>query len=135
MSHSYDDIIDLPHPVSRRHPPMPRADRAAQFAPFAALTGYDDLIEETQRHKSPRRPRSEEENEALDQALTALRPLVEERPRVRLLCFVPTPGKEDGTYTTLSGKVRIVDETLRTVTLTDGRRVDFDDIYGMEIED
>lgn len=134
MQKSYDDIIDLPHPVSRRHPSMPRADRAAQFAPFAALTGYDALIEETQRSKSPRRPRTEEENEALDQALAALRPLVAERPAVRMTCFVPTPGKEDGIYTTLSGNVRILDETLRAVTLTDGRRVDLNDIYGMEIE-
>lgn len=134
MTQPYDDIIDLPHHVSRRHPPMPRADRAAQFATFAALSGYEDLIAETQREKCQRRSHTQEENEALDQALARLRPLVERRPRIRLRCFVPTPGRQDGTYTVISGRLRVLDETMRTMTFTDGRRVAFDDIYAIEIE-
>lgn len=134
MIHPYDDIIGLPRHVSKRHPPMARANRAAQFAPFAALTGYEDLIAETAREKTGRRPRTEEENDLLDRALQQLRVRIDDRPPVTMRCFVPVPGRESGSYMTISGNLRRMDETLHTVTFTDGRVVDFFDIYALKIE-
>ena len=135
MTHPYDDIIGLPRHVSKRHPPMARADRAAQFAPFAALTGYEALIDETAREKTQRRPRTEEENDLLDRALQQLRVRIDDRPSVTMWCFVPAPGRGDGSYMTISGNLRRMDETLHTVTFTDGRVVDFFDIYALKIEE
>ena len=102
----YEDIISLPHHVSDHHPQMSIHDRAAQFSPFAALTGYGDAVEETARLTSQKKILDETEREALDRQLASLAGLLEESrkadgrrgrvPRVRITYFLPDREKERG---------------------------------------
>ena len=98
MKGPYDDIIALPHPTSRRHPRMPAIDRAAQFAPFAALTGYAAAVKETARETEAFTELAEDEAAALDRQLRLLEERVRERPWVVLTCFQPDQRKAGGAY-------------------------------------
>ena len=133
MIDRYDDIIRLPHHVSARHPHMPIADRAAQFMPFKALSGYEDDITEETRLTQQRIELTEGEQELLDQQLQLLgERLAEERPEVRVVCFVPDARKDGGAYQTLRGRVKKLDPVEGVMLLDDGRRVRFADIYSIE---
>lgn len=133
MKDRYDDIIRLPHHVSVRHPHMPIADRAAQFMPFKALSGYEDDITEETRLTQQRIELTEGEQELLDQQLQLLgERLAEERPEVRVICFVPDVRKDGGAYQTLRGRVKKLDPVEGVMLLDDGRRVRFADIYSIE---
>ena len=127
-SHDYDDIIDLPHHVSRDHAQMSMLSRAAQFSPFAALTGYDAAVEETARITDSRVELGEDEKAKINAVLVRLKERARERPRVSVTCFVPDPLKAGGAYVTLSGEVKKVDDTARRLTLADGAAIGFDDI-------
>ena len=96
----YSDIINLPHPESRTHPRMPRSDRAAQFAPFAALTGYDDAVAEAGRLTSSKIELDENELERLDRALAYLTEHQAAHPAVTVTYFVPDDKKSGGAYFT-----------------------------------
>lgn len=124
----YDDIIDLPHPNSERHPRMPMANRAAQFSPFAALTGYEDTVRETARLTDGRVELTEEEKSILDGKLQALKP----GGRAAITYFQPDAKKQGGAYLTASGEVKRVDGTAGAVILADGRRVPIEDILEVE---
>ena len=92
----YDDIINLPHPVSKTHAPMPRAQRAAQFSPFAALTGYDDAVRETARLTEARVELDRDALDALDRALHALEERIaadKVRPEAQIRYFIPDERK------------------------------------------
>lgn len=132
----YDDILELPHPVSRRHPQMPLADRAAQFAPFAALTGHDEAIQETARLTDSRVELEEGQKEALDQRLGLLLRRMRENPNlepeVLATYFKPDEKKEGGAYRMVCGRVRKVDEYERSVTWKDGTTLPVEDIVSME---
>jgi len=133
MIDRYDDIIRLPHHVSARHPHMPIADRAAQFMPFKALSGYEDDITEETRLTQQRIELTEGEQELLDQQLQLLgERLAEERPEVRVVCFVPDTRKDGGAYQTLRGRVKKLDPVEGVMVFDDGRRVRFADIYSIE---
>ena len=133
MIDRYDDIIRLPHHVSARHPHMPIADRAAQFMPFKALSGYEDDITEETRLTQRRIELTEGEQELLDQQLQLLgERLAEERPEVRVVCFVPDTRKDGGAYQTLRGRVKKLDPVEGVMVFDDGRRVRFADIYSIE---
>jgi len=133
MIDRYDDIIRLPHHVSARHPHMPIADRAAQFMPFKALSGYEDDITEETRLTQQRIELTEGEQELLDQQLQLLgERLAEERPEVRVVCFVPDTRKDGGAYQTLRGRVKRLDPVEGVMVFDDGRRVRFADIYSIE---
>ena len=133
MIDRYDDIIRLPHHVSARHPHMPIADRAAQFMPFKALSGYEDDITEETRLTQQRIELTEGEQELLDQQLQLLgERLAEERPEVRIVCFVPDTRKDGGAYQTLRGRVKRLDPVEGVMVFDDGRRVRFADIYSIE---
>ena len=105
-SHKYDDIINLPHHVSKTHPPMDMMERAAQFSPFAALTGYEAAAKETGRLTQPRIELDESEKEVLDQQLHKLEAAFPKTPSAAFTYFIPDVRKEGGTYRTVSGKIR-----------------------------
>lgn len=116
METPYDDIIDLPHHSSPTHPPMSMSNRAAQFAPFAALTGYDDAICETARYTDTPIELSDEEAETLSQRLkkilSAKTPVV-----IRIRYFIPDSRKRGGHYVTAIGKIRKYDPVMNQLIL------------------
>ena len=126
----YDDIIDLPRPKSK-HEPMPMSDRAAQFSPFAALTGYGDAIDETARLTDHRIELSEEERTELDYKQQYLSTL--DSPTVTVTYFVPDERKSVGAYVTHTGALKRIDEVERAMVFADGTRVDMDEVVGIEL--
>ncbi len=132
MMGKYDDIIDLPHHVSKNHPQMPMADRAAQFSPFAALTGHHAMIEETERLTEERIELDEREQEAIALQLRQLKEKAEERPEVAIRFFLPDGRKTGGSYHTVTGRVKKVDEYGKRVVMEDGTGIPMEDIYGIE---
>ena len=129
--HRYDDMLDLPHPVSRVHPPMPVRDRAAQFAPFAALTGHSAAIRETQRLTDRRIELSECELEQLDQKLQQLIAVIEEEPEITITYFSPDEKKSGGSYRTVTGIVKGLNQYKRRILLDNGDAILIDQIYAM----
>ena len=132
ISHEYDDIIDLPHHVSEKHPQMPLADRAAQFSPFAALTGYDAAIVETARPTDTRRELSEEEKQIINRKLHDLQEHIQSAPCVTVVFFQPDARKVGGTYRTVSGCVKKVNDTLAVLEMADGLSIPFQDILSLD---
>ena len=125
----YDDIIDLPRPKSK-HEPMPMSDRAAQFSPFAALTGYGDAIDETARLTDHRIELSEEERTELDYKQQYLSTL--DSPTVTVTYFVPDERKTGGAYVTHTGTLKRIDELERMMVFADGARVSLDEVIAIE---
>lgn len=119
MSGRYDDIINLPHPVSQRHPQMPLADRAAQFSPFAALTGLDAALQETARLTDQRITLDEYEQAELDKTLQALREAAPQHPAVEITYFQPDARKAGGQYVTSVGHVKRIAEYEQQLILTE----------------
>ena len=107
----YDDIIGMPHPTSKKHPRMSRLNRAAQFAPFAALTGYGDAITEAARLTGDQAELTEAERLALGEKLAMLRDSLDASPIVTITYFQPDARKAGGEYVTLTGAVRRVRNT------------------------
>lgn len=132
-SHEYDDIIHLPHYVSPDRPHMPMTDRAAQFSPFAALTGYDAAILETARLTDLKRELTEEQKELLGRQLHLLQSRLQEAPVVAVTFFVPDSRKAGGAYRTVSGPVKKIDEALGLLVMSSGVSVPFDDILSLEL--
>lgn len=145
---NYDDIIGLPHHVSTVHPQMSRIDRAAQFSPFAALTGYGEAIRETGRLTEQRVELDEDVKERLDEKLRMLQYRIEEQRRKRMqgreeeydypeaaiTYFQPDDRKEGGSYITASGRVKKIDGYEQMVVMLDGIRIPIKDIAGVEDE-
>lgn len=131
-NHQYDDIIDLPHHVSATRQRMSMIDRAAQFSPFAALTGYDAAIKETGRLTDERIELSEESRAALDRKQQLLLDNLADRPEVSLTYFVPDERKSGGAYVTVSGRAKKVDDYQRLLILTDGTKIPLDEILDMD---
>ena len=124
----YDHIIDLPHhePVTR--PRMSSANRAAQFAPFAALTGYDEAVEETARLTDSRQELSETDADALNRSLAHIEEQIESRPSVRISFFVPDEKKEGGSYQVAEVAVKRIDHVYKQLYFMDGRVIRIEDI-------
>ena len=127
MTGKYDAILHLPHHVSKKHPPMPMADRAAQFAPFAALTGYDAAIRENARLTQERIVPAEAELATLDRRFRLLQEHLEEQPEVR-----PDERKSGGAYETVSGIVKQIDLIARRIRLLDGTDIPMDDVLTLD---
>ena len=121
----YDDIINLPHHVSKNHPPMPMMNRAAQFAPFAALTGYEDVIHETGRLTDEFIELSDDDKERLNQKIAELMERTEEHPSVTVTYFKSDSRKAGGSYATISGRLKSVDEIQQVMFLEDGTAIPF----------
>lgn len=132
-SHRYDDIIDLPHHVSATRPHMELSDRAAQFSPFAALTGYESAVREAARLTDQRVELDENAREALDKKLAVLEGRLAERPEVTVTYFVPDERKEGGSYVTVSGRVKRIRGDEGELVFEDGRRVGVGDIVDMSL--
>lgn len=130
----YEDIIYLPHPVSRNHPPMPMGDRAAQFAPFAALTGYEEAVEEAARLTECRIELDRDRIEELDRELRRLREHIKERPEADIVCFKADERKTGGALVTLSGRVKKIDEYEGRLIMADGSVIAIEDIYGIDFK-
>lgn len=128
----YKDIINLPHKQSSKRPRMSLLDRAAQFAPFAALTGYDDAIKETGRLTDERIEMSEEKLSVLNARYQILVDHLGEEPEVAVTHFVPDIYKTGGSYITTTGVVKKLDTYERLITMTDGTRILMDDILTLE---
>ncbi len=126
--HKYDDMIDLAHHLSGTHPHMPVEDRAAQFAPFAALTGHHEAVRETARLTEERIEIDENCKAVLDGKLQNIYEHLDLEPSVSITYFVPDPKKPGGAYVTVSGCVRKIREHERTVVLTDGTEIPIDEI-------
>ena len=133
-STNYDDIIHLQRPLSKKHPPMPMAKRAAQFLPFAALTGFEGEIAEAARLTEESRSLGEDALVALDEQLSLLRQRMGEQPAVSVVRFVPDERKAGGRYETVTGRLRRLDEANRVLILTDGSRIDLDTIAELTVE-
>lgn len=129
---NYDDIIDLPHHVSKKHPQMKISDRAAQFAPFAALTGYDGAVKETARLTDEKIELSESALEMLNMKLQMVCDNLNDAPEVSITYFVPDKKKTGGSYFTRSGCVRRIDDFEHKVILTDGSEIEIDMISEIE---
>ncbi len=130
----FEKIIGLPHPVSKTHKPMSAWSRAAQFSPFAALTGYEDAVEETARRTSERVELDEEAKEKLNARLLIVQQLLDRRPEIAITYFVPDTKKSGGEYVTHTSPVKKIDLYQRVVVLTDGTRIPIDEIIEIEGE-
>lgn len=129
----YGDIIDRAHPDSPKHPKMLRKNRAAQFAPFAALTGYDDLIHEAARYTERRIVLDENQKDELNRKLHTL--LNADTPREAVFtCFVQDAKKSGGTYEEVVGKIINADFLYGYLTLDSGRVLDIGDVIEIESE-
>ncbi len=128
----YDDIINLPHHTSATRQRMPIRDRAAQFAPFAALTGYDGVIEETARQTDAEDASSDESAELLNRKLRLLNKKIDEHPYVEIVYFIPDERKSGGRYETVYGYLKLLDTVEGCIVLMDKRKIAFDKIRSLD---
>ena len=134
MNGKYDKIMGLPHHVSKTRPQMPMSDRAAQFAPFAALTGYDAAIKETGRLTDERIELDVEALSALDMKYQLLMEALDEAPEVTITYFQPDERKAGGKYVSAVGAVKKIDDFERRITMRDGTRIPMDDVLSIDGE-
>ena len=132
--HRYDDIIGLPHHRSAVRPHMPLADRAAQFSPFAVLSGYGAVIAETARLTDRRIELDEDEKTVIAQKLQIVAEHIRERPEITVTWFRPDERKEGGAYLTVTGAVRRIDGYDQAILMADGTRVPVCDVAALEGE-
>lgn len=132
-SSKYDSIIHLPHHVSKTHPPMPISDRAAQFSPFAALTGHDAAIRETARLTTQRMELEEDEQYSINETLQNIVRNQKDRPEISLVYYLPDAKKEGGAYLECIGTVKKVDLYHRVVLMEDSRSIKIDDIIQIHL--
>ena len=133
-SNKYDEILSLSHHVSKNRPQMPMSDRAAQFAPFAALTGYDAAIKETGRLTDERIELGVEALSALDMKYQLLMEALDEAPEVTITYFQPDERKAGGKYVSAVGTVKKIDDFERRITMRDGTRIPMDDVLSIDGE-
>jgi hypothetical protein len=129
MKKNYDDIINLPHHVSDHHPRMSRSDRAGQFSPFAALTGYEQAVEETARRVDRKLEIDDYRAEQINEGLNYIKDNIRSMPLMDMTYFVRDQHKDGGSY--LSGTLKVVriDEYQHQIVDSSGLKIDFEDIY------
>ena len=133
MSGQYDDIIRLPHPDSPKHPRMSLYDRAAQFSPFATLTGHSAAIAETGRLTDRRVELDEYEMTRVDAELQHLQELLPGRPTASITHFVPDERKNGGSYQTVTGEVKRIDAVNGVIQMADRQCIPIADVFSIEI--
>ena len=129
---NYDDIIGLPHHESAKHPKMPALDRAAQFMPFAALTGHNAAVMETERLTDSRMELDEMKKEELNEHLQFIKEQLLQKPQISITYFLPDTQKNGGAYLTITGTVRKIEQTRHQVIMENGTVIPMDDIYEIE---
>jgi len=130
----YADIIKEPHHRSSRHPHMSKADRAAQFSPFKALTGFEDAAQETARLTEERPDLQEDDIARLDRQLAFLQEHLAEKPLLEITFFAPDLLKSGGSIRRMTGNLRRVDAYNRELVMSDGTTVNMDQVLSMESE-
>ena len=134
MMNPYDDIINLPHHTSTTRPHMSAYDRAAQFSPFAALTGHDAAISETARLTDTRVEMDEYSKADLNQRLCIIQDQMDEQQKVSITYFQPDKKKSGGAYITAAGCVKKIEEYEHAVVMQDDTRIPIEDIFAIEGE-
>jgi len=132
MKNDYSDIIDHPHYVSKTRPQMSELERAAQFSPFAALTGYDAAISETGRLTDEKIELGEETKAVLDMKQQYLLDMISDQPEITVTYFIPDTKKSGGAYVSVTGNLKRIDEYERLMLLTTGEKIPLDDIMDIE---
>ena len=124
----YDNIINLPHHESKKHPRLSMEQRAAQFAPFAALTGYGDAISETSRLTEDRIELDNEEKRKIDIKLQELKNNISKKPKITITFFLPDIKKSGGEYKTVNGNLKNIDEYNQVLILEDKTKIPIEEI-------
>lgn len=132
--HRYDDIVNLPHHVSKKHPPMSLLNRAAQFSPFAALTGHSEAVQETARLTDSFIELGEDRKRQLDEQLQRIRDNLEREPEIEAVYFQPDDKKDGGAYVTVCGRVKRISEYERRIIFTDGTSLPIDYLFSIRGE-
>lgn len=132
MTDNYEDIINLPHHVSTRHPQMSMMNRAAQFAPFAALTGHSAAIEETARLTESQQELADEDSEILNQKMAYLREAINEHPTISITYFEPDKRKSGGRYMSVEGQLQNIDDYNQTIVLKNGEAIPLKSILDIQ---
>lgn len=131
----YDDIIEMDYPVSTRHARMSPEERAAQFAPFAALTGYESMVKDKARITESRREPDETQIAVLNRMIALIMERLQEKPEVSIEYFVKDRTKEGGRYESVKGRVQNVDISERAIVLKGGQKISLDNIYEIQLSD
>lgn len=134
MTESYDDIINLPHHVSATHPHMSMLDRAAQFSPFAALSGYDDAVKETARLTDEKVELDDSAKDALNERLLIIQRQLYDQPQISITYFKPDDKKAGGAYIVETGDIKKIDEYERIVVMKSGTAIPIDHIIKIDSE-
>jgi len=134
MTGPYDDIINLPHHVSVTRSQMSPVNRAAQFSPFAALTGYDAAINETARLTDERIELDEDIITALDMKLRMLADVITDHPEIAVTYFQPDEKKDGGAYVTVAGVLKKINDHERFIVLMNGEKILIEDIQDIQCE-
>lgn len=133
-NHRYDDIINLPNPTSTKHPRMSLSDRAAQFSPFAALTGHEAAIKETARRTDEKLILTDEVIAELNEKLKLIAETIGAQQRIRITYFLPDNKKAGGAYISCFGCVKKIDEYEHTVVMEDKTVIPIEQISDIEGE-
>lgn len=128
VDNKYIDIINLPHHESKKHPRMSLEERSAQFAPFAALTGYEDEIEETGRLTTIKKEINEEAKLILDNKLQTIKKNILSKPKITCTYFIPDSNKEGGKYVEYTGNVVKIDEYNKIIIFEDKNKISISEI-------
>ena len=131
----YDDIINLPHYEPKYHPRMSKYKRSAQFAPFAALVGYDEQVQECSRLTDKRLEIDDELKEKINNKLNKINELIKNNPEVEITYFIPDEKKDGGKYITEIGNVKRIDYINRFIKLTDNKKIILDDLIDIKINE
>ena len=134
MNGKYDDIINLPHPTSKKHPRMSRQNRAAQFSPFAALTGYHEAILETERIAENKRELSEEAANELNHKISFLQQEKTGMKKIKVIYFEEDNAKDGGTYITKEDYFKRIKTNEGVLVLASGIQIPLNDIFKIEID-
>ncbi len=133
MNNKYEDIINLKHSISKKHPPMPLEERAAQFAPFAALTGYEKTITETAREVDKRIELDEEAQNTINRKIQELKQQIVTKPIVAITYFQKDLRKEGGEYITVTEKIRKIDDYKKIIVLENKTEIPIREILDIDI--
>jgi len=131
---NYEDIINLPHHVSSRHPQMSMMNRAAQFAPFAALTGHAAAIEEIARLTDEQHELAEEDSESLNQKMIYLREVINEHPIITITYFEPDKKKAGGAYKSIESQLKNIDDYSQSIVLKSGEMIPLKSVLDIHIQ-
>ena len=132
--YKYDNIINLPHHVSKKHPQLSKASYAAQFSPFAALSGYDGIVSEVARFTDEHVELGDTEMDILSAKIQIIGDHIKEHPKIELTYFVKDKKKSGGAYLQKTARIKRVDDMERIMYFTDGTNLPIDDITDMQGE-